>query len=478
MSKDIKSITKAVSAIIVIVVIVIAGAGGYYYYSTTIKKPTPSSPPTQLSGSITVLAQSGYNDAALKQIAANFMASHPNTTVTIDDVPYSSEVTTVLTAEKANQSIYDIITTSSTGFIGPLGPYLLDLSPYLQNSTYFPPSWNASDVIQSLYQLYTENGEILAIPMTASTFLLYYRPSYFTNATNQQEFRAQYGYPLPNPGNTTLTLQQLVDVATFFNGAHGSQHGIVLMSDSGDDDMIQTYVALLDSARFQASSSMGPVTTPYGAIFTSTGQPIINTTVGENVLRAYLQLVNVSDEPLVASFETAPNLFASGGAAMMIYQNIPALYLSNPNRSNITNDWAVAPSFPGGYSNLGGEGFSIMKNTKNLPLALAFLEYMTSPNESVYFTTIDSLMPFRYSGFASFEASNPTYQVALQAIASNLASSVAGYSNAPYWTQIATNFAGQVPYIYNSGHFNNESIVNGANTIEQDIYNAMSSSGG
>ncbi|MEM4092851.1 MAG: extracellular solute-binding protein [Conexivisphaerales archaeon] len=426
------------------------------------------SPPPPLSGTINVVAMAGYNDAALKQIANDFMAQHPGTKINIDEIPYGSVVSDALTAFQANQSIYDVISLGSVGFLGQLGPYLLNIGPYMASASWFPSSWNSSDMITSLLSLYSYGGVQVGLPEAGGAMLFYYRPSYFNNATNQQLFQQEYGYALPNPVNTTLTLQQLVNVADFFNGQHGAKYGIVLMTGSGDDDAIQTYEGLIASARVSATSSMGQVNSVYGDLFTSNGVPIFNTTIGQTVMSDYLKLAAASEDPMASAYETVPGYFAAGDAPMMIYWNPPALYLNNPNRSAIVGDWAVAPTMPGGVSILGGTGLGIYKNTQNLPLAVAFIEFATSPSEASKFVQLDSLTPFRYSVFNQQVKANPSYAEALSAIASTMSTSIPGTANVAYWGQVSAAFRGELPIMY-SGQ---ESISTGMTHIEIATYQA------
>ena len=462
----VKGISRVAAVIAIIVIIIVAGGGGYYYYSTTISHTT--TPTKKLSGSITIAADPGYNDAALKQIAQNFMAANPGTTITIAEVPYADIVSSEEPSLALNQSPYSIITLPAQD-LGPLEPSLLNLAPYLSNPAYFPASWNYSDILPSEFQLYTSGQSIYAIPEATGVMDFFYRPSLFDNSTNQQLFLQQYGYALPNPGNTTLTLSQLVDLANFFNGQHGSKYGIVLMSDSGDDDIIQTYMALLAGTRVGADGQFGPVKAPYGELFSSSGVPIFNTSAVESTLNSYIQLVRASESPLSAAYETVPEMFGSGGVAMMVFWETPALYLNNASRSNIVGDWALAPTFPTGHTLISGTGLAINAHTTNLPLALAFLEYATSPSQSVYLFSMDSLLPFRESVFNYAMQHNPTYAQSYLAIEDNIAQGVMGIPDVSYLSQMATYFNSQIAYIYN----NQTTIPSAMNSVQAQTYSLI-----
>jgi len=408
---------------------------------------TSMAPPT-LSGSITVAAEAGYSDSALKQIAKDFMAQYPGTTVNVVLVSYDTALTDYTTAFSANQSVYDVMIVPNVGYLGPLSQYLLNLTPYVSNPAYFPASYNYSDVIPSLLSPFTVNNNLYGIPYSSDTMLFFYRPSYFNSATNQQQFQTEYGYPLPNPASTTFTVQQLVDVANFFNGAHGAKYGIITMTGPGDDDMLDSIIQLYSGVRTADASTYGPVTAPYGALFTSNGQILTNSTSFQNTLGAFVKLIKASEDPLTASFESVTGTFASGDAPMFIYWSTPVFVLNNSTSSSIVNDWAVAPTMPGGVSNNGGEALSIFKYTRNLPLALAFTEFATNPTESINYMSLNSLLPARYSGFTyATKYLGLTLQL-ITTVLSNLASSVQGVSNVPYWPQISTYIRGEVPSIY------------------------------
>ena len=450
-----RGITKTITAILVIVIVIIAGVGAYFYYVSTLPQKTTTS---ALSGSITVTAEAGYSDTAVRQIADNFMALYPNTHITVDPISYGNTVADYVTAFSSNQDVYDVVYFPPIGFMGPILPYLLNLEPYVNNPSYFPSSFNISDIMPSAMAPYEINGTLVAIPHAADAMLFYYRPSYFNNVTNQQLFQQEYGYALPNPATATLTLQQLVDVANFFNGAHGSKYGIAIMSGSLDDDMMDTMEALFAGPRVAASSIYGPVTAPYGELFSSNGQLLTNTSIFQSTVSVLTQLIKDSPDPLTASFTMVPGLFESGDAPMMLYWTAAISGLAS---SPIANDWAIAPSLPGAPSGraislLGGEAFGVYKYTHNLPLALAFVEFASSPSQSVYYMSNDSLLPVRYSMFTVAAQQNLLPAQALNAFSSNYANSIQGSGNLPYWNSISAYFRTEVP-----------SVVTGSASIQQ-----------
>ena len=452
-SKDMRGIAKTTLAVLIIIIIVVAGVGIYFAYTMT----TSSSTTTGLSGSITVAAESGYNDGALKKIATDFMAANPGTTVNVVTLSFDTALQSYQTAFSAYQSSYDVLFFPNVGYIGSIEQYLLDLNPYVNNPSYFPASWNYSDFLPSMVAPFQINGHLYAIPNTGDAMLFFYRPSFFNSTANQAAFQSQYGYALPDPGKVTLTLRQTVDIANFFNGAHGAKYGIEFMTGPGDDDMIQTFLTHHGGPRTapNATTAYGKVTAPYGNMFTSDGKILTNTPMFQNALSDFVQLVKTSEDPLTATFTTVPGTFQAGDAPMMVYWSYPILFLGS-NTSAVAGDWAVAPTTPGGISETGGVGLGIFKYTHNLPLALAFEEFATNPTESLVYTTVNGLLPFRYSGFRYALANGILSTDLANALLSNLQNSVQGPANIAYWPQVSTYFRGEVP-----------NIVSGQETVAQ-----------
>jgi hypothetical protein len=225
--------------------------------------------------------------------------------------------------------------------------------------------------------------------------------------------------------------------------------------------MIQTFLTLLGGARVGNASTYGSVTAPYGDMFSSTGQILSNTTMFKGALSDFVQLIKDSEDPLTATFTTVPGTFEAGDAPMMLYWSYPILFLGNKSVSAVWNDWAVAPTTPGGISETGGVGLGVFKYTQNLRLSLAFLEFSTTSAESVYYTTLDSLVPYRYTDF-TYAIQNKLLPTSLiNELLSNLKTSVQGPANIALWPQVSTYFRGEVPNIVSGS----ETVAQGASKI-------------
>ena len=479
-SRQNKGITRAVLAVTVIVIIVIAAVAIYAATSTSSPSSTTSTTPTAstssttsttsssgISGSITIAVEPGYDDAALKQVAADYEASHPGTTINIADVAYPAVDPDYVTAFSAHQDIYDVVYFSNAGQLAPFDQWLVPLQSYINNTAYFPSNYNFSDTIPTTYAAYMINGNLLGLPIQADAMLMFYQPSYFTSATNQQEFMAQYGYPLPNPGTSTINATQLVDIANFFTNAHGSKYGILFNADPDDDDMLQTFSQLVAGTRLSDTSLYGPVNPTYGVLYSSTGQLLMNSSAYVPLLSDMAQLVKDTEAPFTGTFGDSVNYFqVNGTSPMLISFSYPMGYLNYTNGVYGTG-WAIAPKEVGGTAVLGGIGLGIYNGTKNLPLALSFVAYATSSQEDVNYWKLDSLAPPRYSDIATIEQSGfPT--AILNTFYSNLATAVQIEANEPYETTLGSSFVATMPYLV-SGSI---SASTAANLIETSAVNA------
>ena len=441
--KNKRSISRAITAIIVIVIIVIAGVGIYYAYTTTI---TPTSSTSKISGSITIAVEPGYSDAALKQVAKDYEASHPGTTINIADVGYAGVDTDYVTAFSAHEDIYDVVYFSNAGQLAPFDQWLVPLQSYLTNTTYFPSTYNYSDIIPTTYAAYKINGNLLGLPIQADAMLMFYQPSYFTNSTNKQEFMAEYGYALPNPGTTTLNATELVNIANFFTGAHGSKYGILFNADPDDDDMLQTFSQLVVGTRLADTSLYGPVNPTYGVLYSGTGQLLMNSSAYVNLLSSMAQLTKDTEAPFSGTFGDSVSYFqVSGTSPILISFSYPMGYLNDTNGAYGTG-WAIAPTEVGGAAVLGGIGLGIYNGTKNLPLALSFVAYATSSQEDMNYWKLDSLAPPRYSDIALVEQTGFPSAI-LNTFYSNLATAVQIEANEPYEPTLGSSFVATMPYL-------------------------------
>ena len=93
------------------------------------------------------------------------------------------------------------------------GNYILPVDDWRKSGDY--PQWSYDVMPTALRNIYTWNGVGYGILNDADGQILYYRRDLLTDPQHQAAFKAQYNYDLPSPPKT---LQQLKDIAAYFNG--------------------------------------------------------------------------------------------------------------------------------------------------------------------------------------------------------------------------------------------------------------------
>lgn len=100
-------------------------------------------------------------------------------------------------------------------FYGDLiaGDYILPVDDWRDSGDY--PKWSYDVMPPALKAIHTWDGVGYGVLNDADGQILYYRRDMLTNPEHQAAFKAQFGYDLPVPPKT---LQQLKDIAFYFNG--------------------------------------------------------------------------------------------------------------------------------------------------------------------------------------------------------------------------------------------------------------------
>ena len=93
------------------------------------------------------------------------------------------------------------------------GKYILPIDEWRESGDY--PKWSYDVMPPALKSIYTWGGVGYGVLGDADGQILYYRRDMLTNPEHMAAFKAQYGYDLPAPPQT---LQQLKDIAAYFNG--------------------------------------------------------------------------------------------------------------------------------------------------------------------------------------------------------------------------------------------------------------------
>jgi len=380
--------------------------------SPTASISSTTSAPAQ-AATITVLLGSG--DPTLipyvKIAASAFAAKHPGVKVRIDSVPFIHMVTTALTALQNHAPSPDIIlfypSQAST-----LGPYLLDLTKYLNsgviNKSDIPPS-----SMLAVYLL-DKNGNIVktfGVPFQqVFGYVLVYKKSIFQNKTLAQEFESKYGFPFdPHKWNTW---DKLIKGASFIqeklNEWKGPMKWALLFPDGLEHALINTYVGIYYS--YAVNDSKCTDVPPYARIGVQgywiyfkyhNGKivPTFNCTSALKALETYKKLIQFEPPITVQAMEYPQlrDLFRTGQYAMVAAWTSFLPIYNNASVSKVAGDLGVAP-LPGGATAQAPTYVGVNPYSKHVNLDVEFVATMLSPE--VYKKAIEAVgfLPATYTG--------------------------------------------------------------------------------
>ncbi len=230
---------------------------------------------------------------------------------------------------------------------------LMPLDDVLKDSAKTPGWFDHNDIMAAYKDGLTKIGDAYyGIPLVGETRFVGYRTDLFE----------KYGKQPPK------TMDELLDLAKFFNGKEPGLYGIAMRAQKG------------------IHCASGWMTVMYsfcdGFIDQKTGKSIMDDPKTLQSLEFYVNLLkNAPPDVSTYTHEEAMGAFTSGKTAMWLDATALVPVITNPSSSKIADKVAFVPTPEGPYGKaaaLAGWGASIPNSAKNKDEAWAFLMYMTS----------------------------------------------------------------------------------------------------
>jgi len=363
---------------IVILAIVIGGVVAYYTLTQPKKAVT-----------IVVLSPEWEPGKILERMSANFTAYAERTLgypvyVKFDFTPwgtYYQRVTTIMTAKSSE---VDLVFADSQ-WLGELyeGGHIIELTDWLNGD----PDMKAAiaDTYENLVKYYMTypqgSSRYVGVPGYADvTMLLYYRKDLFSDPTERANFKAKYGYDLPQTLEDFKKLDwiQLKDIAEFFTRKKGETlagktltedfYGIVLVLSRDYDYISCSFLSMFWSwgAELWDPNTMDP-------------RGYINSTQAIEALNFLLELTKYAPpSPATYDYDKVITTFSEGKAAMTVLWPSMAPALFDPATSKVYDkiDVAILPHHNGvRYSTLGGQPLVISSYSNHKEEAKLFIKW-------------------------------------------------------------------------------------------------------
>lgn len=135
-------------------------------------------------------------------------------TLEIVELPFAEHYTKMMLDLRNGTGEYDAFMVGAFWYgdiVG--GNYAFPINDFLDSDEY--PQWTLDSMPPALRQLHVWGDETYGVLNDADGQVLYYRKDVMTDPEWMAQFKAEYGYDLPEPPETW---QQVLDISNFFNG--------------------------------------------------------------------------------------------------------------------------------------------------------------------------------------------------------------------------------------------------------------------
>lgn len=311
-------------------------------------------------GTLTISLQS-YAPPIIQPAVDAFQKLHPG--VKIQESVVSAAGTTYLTTlltEKMSGSLPDIVEPEDV-----LSPTLAtdgitqSLTPYMESGKLPPQSYFLPNILSSyIPQVGQYKGQVMALPDEADAVVVYY---------NENEFKAA-GVPFPT--NNWTWSQMMADAAKLKKVSNG----------------VQTQWGICDAPDWQAMYN--PLMKAFGATSLSETKADL---ASPAALKAWQMLIQPTTDGTAVPYSTyqsvasnCSTLFNSGQAAMLVDPRNTTPVIQPAAKGKFVFNAAPMPFVngvdgPTRPTGAGSIGWGLTTQAKNVPLALAFLNFLVGP---------------------------------------------------------------------------------------------------
>lgn len=284
--------------------------------------------------------------------------------VTVETTAWPGFQIKAFTEFNAKSDAYDMIVGDSQWLgTGSTGGHYVDLTEF------FAKHHVARLMVPATVKFYSEfpnnSGKYWAIPLEGDAVGWSYRKDWFEDPKEMADFKAKYGYDLAVP----KTFKEPRDIAEFFYRPDQNRYGVAIYTDASGDGMAGGFESVL----FSYGGELGDYSTYKVDGF-------INSDKAVAALDAYKELYKFTPPGWAAANFVDDNQAITENLAAMsmnFFAFFPSLIneASNPNAKG--TGFFHNPAGPNGdqFSALGGQGISIVSDSRKQDEAFKFLEW-------------------------------------------------------------------------------------------------------
>ena len=391
---------KRICLIVVTGALIVAGCGSSGKSGGT----SASTASGSSGGHVNITLWHGYTDVegtAIKALAKEFNATHPNITVTPQFYGNSDYALQKVLAAIAGGKPPDISYLYGSWAANiATNPTTVNLAPYIAKD----PSWNWNDFWQAARNVTTVNGKIIGVPALIDNLALVYNKKLF----------AQAGIPLPT-ANWTWT--DFENAAIKLTDPSKKQFGWAYVNDASEDTVWRFWAML-----WQAG---GSILSPDGK------QAAFDSPAGLKAMTLLQTLAKHNSIYFDDGSDVYPGVFNSGHIGM--------LWTGPWDLSQITGHQpygvSTLPADQNHQTISGPDNWVVFNNgAARVNAAITFLKWFTSPKIDLKWATMTGDLPIRASA-----AKLPGYQAFVKKYP-GIAAWVANLANATQSRPVTTTY--------------------------------------
>ncbi len=227
-----------------------------------------------------------------------------------------------------------------------------------------------------------------ALPAYADVVGWTYRKDWFSRPELMAEFKKKYGYDLGVPKD----LAQLKDIGTFFQGRKidGKKvYGAAIYTERGSEGITMGVTNALYNYGFKYENPKKPYDM----------KGFVNSDGAVKGLEYYKALYDSSTPPGSSDWYMSANIDAYKSGQVAMQMNFAFIWPgvnADPNVGGDRSGYFANPPGPGGhFAQLGGQGISVVANTKDKDSALAYIKWFAQPKIQARWTEMGGASAMR-----------------------------------------------------------------------------------
>jgi multiple sugar transport system substrate-binding protein len=266
----------------------------------------------------------------------------------------------------------------NTGFIEPLDAFI--------QADIDDPELSWSTIPDGVKLKNTWGGRTYSMICDNDNMFLIYRKDVLANPVHQQDFLAKHGYPLPNP---PATIDELVDVATFFDGKDWdndgtNERGFVISRKSPDELMYWYALGLTTPYTVMPAAVAAAHQLPRGLfMFKPDMTPLVNSPGFKTGIARWLALARLAS-PNAGRQSTIDEVVRGEALMALDWGDTGPAALAPGSEARGKLGFALPPGTRSYYDWVTGAMVDTGTNVHHAPLhqANGFAFYMTSTSEN------------------------------------------------------------------------------------------------